>query len=322
MMRRRAKKMISIDFEKLFSEAISTGIGSQKLLDIKSVIKIYYGLNNDGCYRLAFCSTIKAPKIESTKQISVTQGTEAPGICWTNFDLLKQDASAAFFAFCQNLVEAVINAEDESTALSKLKKRYICWKTMFKNEPKSSLSKETIQGLFGELYYLDTYMIDVFGCKLAIEGWGGPDATSKDFVVNNDWHEVKTIGVSSSVVKISSLAQLSSTVPGHLVIIRVETMPAGFSNGKSSVLELISLLLSQIDDESLENLLLSKVSSYGLSLENEEVELKFDVKSVNKYNVSNDFPRISIENNNFPEIANATYEISVAGIQRFLEEKL
>lgn len=313
--------MIMIDFEKLFTEASSTGIGSQKLLDINTILKIYYGISNDGCYRLAFCSTITPPKIESTKQILVTQGPEAPGVCWTCFDLLKQDASAAFFAFCLNLVEAVINAEDETTALNKLKKRYICWKTMFKNEPKGTLSKETIQGLFGELYYLETHMVNTYGYKSAIEGWGGPDATSKDFVVNNDWYEIKTIGVSSPVVKISSLTQLSSSNPGHLVIIRVEQMPAGFSNGKSSVLELVSLLLSNINDEGLENLFLSKVSSYGLTLDSKEIEMRFDVKSKDKYIVTDGFPRITLENNNYPEIANATYEISVAGIHRFLEDE-
>ncbi len=320
MMKKKVKMMTKIDFEKLFSVSLSGENGSQRLLDIDSILKIYYGLNNEGCFRLAFCSSINPPKIESTKQMKVTQGEEKNGVWWTCFDLLKQDASAAFFAFCQNIVEAVINASGETDALYRLKKRYICWKTLFKNESKTSLPKETIQGLFGELYFLESVMVNIYGYKDSIYGWGGPDATSKDFVIDNNWYEVKTIGTSSPTVKISSLAQLSSSIPGHLVIIRVEQMPTAFSNGKSSILELITLLLSQIDDEGLENLLLSKISSYGLTLENEEVEMKFDVKANESYTVADEFPRITIENNNYPEITNASYEISVSAIHRFLED--
>lgn len=312
--------MMTIDFEKLFSGALSNGIGNQKLLDIKSVIKVYYGLNNDGCYRLAFCSSVTPPKIESTKQIVVTQGEEKSDVFWTCFDLIKQDASAAFFSFCQNLVQAVLSADNEVDALNKLKKRYICWKSMFKNEPKGEPSKDLVQGLFGELYFLENKLVGKYGCKDSILGWGGPDATSKDYVINNNWYEIKTIGLSSPTVKISSLAQLSSTIPGHLIIIRVEQMPNGFTNGKSSILELINSLLSQIDDESIENMLLSKVSSYGLSLDNEAVGMKFDVKSESSYIVSEEFPRITTDNNNYPEITNVAYEISVAAIQRFVEE--
>ena len=67
-MRKKVKMMMTIDFEKLFSGALSNGIGNQKLLDIKSVIKVYYGLNNDGCYRLA--SIIKRSTMASITSLS------------------------------------------------------------------------------------------------------------------------------------------------------------------------------------------------------------------------------------------------------------
>ena len=59
-----------------------------------------------------------------------------------------------------------------------------------------------IQGLFGEMYFLKNYMIPKFGINSAIFSWSGPEQTSKDFSLENNWFEIKTISAKSSLVKI------------------------------------------------------------------------------------------------------------------------
>ena len=234
--------------------------------------------------------------------------------------MLSQDAKSAFYAFCQNLAEAITESKDEHQALERLKKRYISWKALFKKNPSQTLSREVVQGLFGELFFLNSYMTENYGVKEAVMSWGGPDSTSKDFAVGTDWFEIKTIGVSTPCVRISSLAQLSSSTDGRLVVIHTEHMPAEYSNGQSCISELISSILSKLEDETIEGILISKISSYGVGITDDSFAMKFDVKSIGKYLVSTGFPRITTDDVPFPEINNVSYEISVAAINRFLEE--
>ena len=87
-----------------------------------------------------------------------------------------------------------------------------------------SLSNEKEQGLFGELYFLDKYMIPKYGVDNSINAWTGPLGYNKDFSINNTWYEIKTIGVNSTCINISSLSQLSSDIPGILTILGLKKM--------------------------------------------------------------------------------------------------
>lgn len=312
--------MMTIDFEVLFKNADIHAEGEQKKIDVTSALGVYYGITIEGNLRLAFRSSITPPRIESTKLLVVTQGEESSKVHWTCFDLTSLDASPAFYAFCRNMVESIVGISDEADALNKLKRRYICWKALFKYEGKTGVSKEMIQGLFGELFFLEELMISKYGVDESILSWSGPDSASKDFSINNTWYEVKTIGANASTVKISSIAQLSSDLTGHLCVVRVEKMSDEFTNGKSSILEILSLILNRISSETIEDILLSKIAKYGINLQSKEINCRFDVKGLEMFTVTSDFPRISINNNPFPEITNVAYEISVSGIQRFLED--
>lgn len=309
-----------IDFEALYNSLTEQFVGNQKRINFSSALAVYYGITRDNYMRLAFRSTIVPPKLESTQCLRVEQGKEGENIYWTCFDLLSHEARAAFFAFCQNMIEAVTGLVTEKQSLNNLKKRYISWKSLFKKKPPHSISSEVVQGLFGELYFLNDFITDKYGVSVGISSWGGPEATSKDFAIGADWYEVKTIGVAAACVKISSLAQLSSDDPGVLAILKVERMPAEFTNGQSSIAELISCILEKIDDESIQSLFLSKIALYGISVTDESFATKFDIKSLKKYSVKPGFPRITLNEVPFPEINDVSYEISVAAINPFLED--
>lgn len=312
--------MMTIDFEELFASLPLHYEGKQKRVGIVSAVGVLYGVSHDGYLRLAFLSKTQPPKLESTRLLRIVDGEESPGVYWLCFDLLSNDVKAAFFAFCQNMTEAVQEAGSEAEALAKLRRRYLNWKTLFRNSPKPEIDKKKVQGLFGELYFLKNYMLTNYPANEAIMSWGGPDATSKDFAINTDWFEVKTIGVSSPCIEISSLAQLSSAYPGKLAIIRAESMPVEFSNGQSSISELISGILAEVIDEAVEATLLEKVASYGVWVSDEAFAIKFDVKSLRKYRVIPGFPRITVDDAPYSEIVDVKYSISVAAIEPFAEE--
>ena len=312
--------MTMIDFEAKYTALSAELAGNQKKLDIKSALGVYYGLSKDGNMRLAFMSVSPAPKIESTKMLRVTQGEESKMVYWTCFDLLQPDAKKVFFTFCENLIEAVTDITDEQKALASLKKRYITWKTMFKRDSGSTISRESLQGLYGELYFLKKYMLDKYAADIAVQAWSGPDSKSKDFAVGNEWYEIKTAGANATTVKISSLTQLSSEFPGHLAIVKVEAMSEQFDNGESSVSDLFNYILNQINDETIEGVFLSKLSSYGIDVSDESFTAKFDVKSMNLYGVDESFPRLTEKEVTRTEICDVTYSLIINSLKPYLED--
>ena len=88
-------------------ESISNEMGTQKMIEVDSVVKVYYGMNNEGNLRLSFVSAVSPPKIDSTKLLKVIQGKETDKVYWTNFDLLESTAKQVFYSFCSDLVSSV-----------------------------------------------------------------------------------------------------------------------------------------------------------------------------------------------------------------------
>lgn len=309
-----------IDFESMYSSLTNELSGNQKKLNVHSIIGVYYGLSKDGNYRIAFLSSSVAPKIESTKMLRVTQGEEAANTYWTCFDLLQHDAKKVFFTFCTNLIDSVTEIYDEQKALYALKKRYITWKTMFGRDSANKLSREALQGLFGELYFMKKYMLDRFGAAVAVQAWSGPDFKSKDYAVDTEWFEVKTIGANTTTVHISSLAQLSSDHDGHLIVVKAEAMSDQFSNRESSIEELFNYIFAQINDETTEGIFLSKLSAFGFDSSDESFMSKFDVKSMTSYKVSGDFPRLTEKDINRSEICDVSYSLIINSLKGYMED--
>ena len=309
-----------IDFENIYQTIASDLYGNLKKLSIHSSIGIYYGMSKEGFLRIGFMSKSKAPKLESTKTLKVTQGAESENTYWTYFDLVQSDAQKVFFAFCANLVEAIENIDEEQTAMKALKKRYIMWKSMFKRDIDSKISREALQGLFGELYFLNKHMIEEYGVDSSIYAWAGPDSKSKDFSVSDTWYEIKTVGANTQNVHISSLAQLSSNNDGHLVIIRVESMSKEYEDGESSVGDLFKCILSKIDNEIVESEFLSKLSAYGFDSLDESFMATFSVKSLDLYMVDEKFPRITEKDIQRAEICDVGYSIIINALNDYKEE--
>ena len=233
-----------IDFEEAFSSLQKEFSGKQKKIMVASALKVYYGITTENYLRISFMSTIEPLNLESTKELRVSLGQESENVYWTCFDLLNQSGNKVFYAFCNDLVDAITEVYDEENALLQIKNRYHSWKSMFKSKRKMSV--ESNQGLFGELYFMNFKMFDMYDPDAVIDAWAGPNGYSKDFSINNTWYEIKTPTATSSSIKISSISQLSSSTPGNLVLIKVDKMADSFHDGHSDVYDLFKLIMSRI----------------------------------------------------------------------------
>ena len=191
---------------------------------------------------------------------------------------------------------------------------------MFRRDSANKLSREVLQGLFGELYFMKKYMLGRFGAAVAVQAWSGPDFKSKDYAVDTEWFEVKTVGANTTTVHISSLAQLSSDHDGHLIVVKAESMSDQFSNGESSIEELFNYIFAQINDETAEGIFLSKLSAFGFDSSDESFMSKFDVKSMTSYKVSGEFPRLTEKDITRPEICDVSYSLIINSLKDYTED--
>lgn len=309
-----------INFAELFNFAEQPN-NIQKKIPVESALDVFYGLSADGHLRLSFISKSKAPKLESTKFLRVSQGEESSSVYWTCFDLLQNDAKSVYYTFCENLVLAITDVTAEADALNILKKRFITWKAMFKQVQNQDASREVIQGLFGELYFLKNFMLENYSPNEAIGAWAGADAKSKDYSIKNDWFEIKTIGANATQVHISSLSQLSSSLTGHLVVIKVESMSEEFVCKDASINMLLNEILKKVQDEIAEGQFFNKIKAVVGNITDKVLNAKFLVKSINFYLVGGNFPRLQESDIPFSEIENVEYSLNINMLDKYREKK-
>ena len=236
-----------INLYKKFVELNRNIKDSQKLINLDGVVKAYYGINKDGFFRISFLSK-DSPNIKgTTKNIEIVQGNSGDNNYWTCFDLKNDTLLSAFCIFGEDLISCVYDEKEEYNALTKLRVRFNTWLALFKKS-RTPLSLEKAKGLYGELYFINEYMIEKYGADNAIDCWSGPEMYSKDFSIEKTWYEIKTVNTGSATIKISSIQQLSSDFDGHLIVIKVEEMSDSFDVDKSSINKLCQLIISKIDN--------------------------------------------------------------------------
>lgn len=310
--------MIAFDVAPLFENITGSNCNLIRAKTDDSAIGVYYGKNSDGNYRLAFLSKSQPPLIDSTNSLKVVQWSENTNLFWTCVDLIDDRARTVYYILGNDLIAAALSKTDDADAMIAVKNRFYSWRKMFQRAS-TFMTEEAYKGLFGELFVLNHIMIPQFGVEKAIRGWGGPDKTAKDFSINDTWWEVKTISVKSSTITITSLAQLESNVDGHLVAVKVERMSDAYDDGECMVSELMDSIVSQIKEDELREVFLTKLVAYGYSINNEGDNYRYSVDAVARYAVGNGFPRLTHKEVPFSEITNISYELSLPAIEQYKE---
>ncbi|MGN0854391.1 MAG: PD-(D/E)XK motif protein [Kiritimatiellia bacterium] len=309
------------DFENLFAafrrDAASSRAEGLVLLSAEAPLRIYYGLSARRNPRLAFLSDAKPPEIASTKAIRVSCVQEAEEY-WMFFDLLEQTASAVYFTLCDDLVGALesSSAKDSASAVMCLKNRFTAWRKMFRQE-RGTLSEEQVVGLLGELYFMERFLMPEIGAARAVRAWSGTDGTSKDFSDGDRWYEVKAASLGANAVKISSLAQLSSDVPGALAVVRYETMSQGYDDPNCTVFRVFKRIMAAIEDDAVRADFLSKLVTYGFDVMQETEGSRYRIADMAFYRVDGDFPRIQEKDIRHRTIDKVAYCLLLNGIDGY-----
>lgn len=262
---------------------------------------------------LLVISANEPERIPSSKSLLVSKGLRTDGRWALTFTLMRKDQDSVFETLCADIICYSETAADEAVALRQVAKRYKQWDKLLEHQRKSLMDESSRKGLFGELVFLNQVMDNGKSALPAVQGWVGPDGADQDFAYDGYWHEIKTVGLATDSIAISSLEQLNTEAPGEIVVMRVDKCAPQHANARS-LSEEVDLTIERVSSDSdALTLLENKLSKYGYIDLPEYREQKYHYSGRDRFLVDYDFPRLTSVN--VPaQVTAAQYSISLAGI--------
>lgn len=283
-------------------------------VEVKHALEWHVGYKEIEQKTMVIVSDTEPELIPSSKSIVVTKGRRIDGRWALSFTLMRIEQDSVFELLCADMITYSQTAGNEAAALNLTVMRFKQWNKLLEHQRRNLMDESNRKGLLGELIYLCEVIDGGYPVFAAVQGWVGPDGADQDFVYADGWHEVKSVGVSASSVKISSLEQLANSDPGELVVMCIDKC-APERSGAVSLGEQVDRTLEQVhgDSDAL-SLLESKLVRYGFIDLPEYREQKYIYTKKMRFRVDVDFPRLTA-NNVAPQIIETQYSISLAGIE-------
>lgn len=253
-------------------------------------------------------------KINSSKSILAECNIRKDGRYAISFTLVSIEQEDVFIAMCGDLIRFSGKENDASRALEKVMQRYMAWLKLLDHKNDTLMGINAQKGLIGELLYLKDVIEQGMAIGVALDGWVGPEGADQDFVYVNGWHEIKTTGISSLEVTISSVEQLDSNENGELVVMRVDKC-APSKNGSFTLHGLVHELIQIMNatPEEVERFTLKLASAGYIDLPEYE-QLSFVFYSRKTYRVDESFPRL--RRSNLPiELTKISYQLNLPSLK-------
>ena len=289
-------------------------VNSTHLLDL------YVGIDDTARWTLLLISDYPPLKVTSSRMILVKSG-KRPDKKWSlSFSLVDDSYKEMFVLFCEDIVLSSSCIKNKEKATRFVGKRYKEWREMLANARGNLLSPAEIKGLLGEMYFLKNYLCDQYGAEKAALSWTGPKCLPQDYIIDDTWYEVKTVSSSRTEVSISSIEQLDCAKPGELVVIRADKTSVTNTDAVNLNTLYRELLVKLPNDDSRETFstMLLRYGYYPRP-EYEGEEYTFEIKAMDRYVVSADFP--CIRRTNLPEsITEAKYSLALTAINSYRKE--
>lgn len=285
---------------------------SYQRYDAEHPFDIYLGTDQAGRKSLALVLEARRERITSTKTIDAQFYKRDDGKLMLAFSLIDDQLKDIFFKFCEDIIESTrLNTKEDGFAPAV--DRWNTWISFF-SKSSLPLSENEVLGLIGEIYFLQTVMIEKYGNEVALDSYIGTDRAHKDFEVNDIWYEVKSIHNGVRAVSISSIEQLDANIAGNLEIITFDQSTATYE-GNITLNMLVSGFRSTLDRKW--QLLFDEKMRKANYIEDERYdEYNFIHVSTDEFTVSDEFPRLT--KSSMPMgITKASYEIDISAIQRF-----
>lgn len=232
------------------------------------------------------------------------------------FSLNNEKYFDIFLKFINDVIETL--KQTRHSHIDVAYERWLLWKNVFSGN-KEMFSEKQIRGLLAELYFMKKELANKVGICNAIYSWGGPNFHKKDFEIQDQWFEVKSSLNKNAIIKISSLSQLDSEVPGVLVVVDLERTTT-VNVHSVNILCLINEIMDQIEDLTVRELFVSKLSNLNFIYDENFKEYCFEIKGLSYFKVDDFFPRLTFKNV-AAEIVNCKYELDRLSLETYKIEE-
>ena len=307
-------------------------IGAEVLTNYKSVriasdciSDLYIGNNNDlkRCLILTIPKNVTLDVIDDVKEYLALEFFDTSG--HLVITLLENNFKELFNDFIISIYNKIKDISNSKAASEQLIIIYQNWCEFFHESSKNKLSGEEIQGLFGEMFYLQKLLTAASSVTVneVLLSWTGPYDRGQDFMLANKTIEIKTKILSQIDVSISSEFQLQPELGKslELKVISVETYTGKGKSIGQLLLDAKSIINSKQGDITI---ILKALAKKGLTFENiqEYDNFKFDIRSEITYNcIADGFPRLTVSN--IPEqLRKLKYTLRLVGLDKFIIESI
>lgn len=288
-------------------------------IDTQHPLEWHIGYQSISQKTLLLVCTTDIGTIESSKSMAVTRRKRETDNRWTlSFELLRNEQEGVFAILCSDIIEHSRSASNEKEALALVISRYKQWSRLLESQRSGLMDENSRKGLLGELLFLQERIEERDSALAAIQGWVGADGADQDFIYEDGWHEVKSIGASATAVTISSLEQLDCAGEGELAVMRIDKAAPHKAGALSlnDAVHQISIKLTDAADAL--DLFRSKLSAYGYIDLQEYSEQKYYCSGSQRYGVDDTFPRL-IRRNVPTQVESLHYELSLSSLADWLK---
>ena len=300
-----------IEFEERFKQFTQPDYIS--LISPDSRIPLYIGTDSEMRYLIEFHGKFVPRKIASTSAIEVNQYRNNK-YNTLRFTLINEEVTDLFYKFCEDLVEQTSGLTDENQGYLVISNRFAQWKQMFVSSRKRKLTEPEIMGLIAEILFMRGWLAERYSLTDALSAWSGQELTHKDFSLGDTWYEVKAVSRGKPTVRIASLEQLDSDVPGELVVFPFEKMSEEY-NGitlNKLISETVKLFTTAEDAETFKR----KVALQGYEYSSYYDSFVFAVGDMKRFLVNETFPRL-VRKDVPASVANCIYDLLLRDLEKF-----
>ena len=288
------------------------GIG-QVLVDHTHPLSLYLNINSSGNKELLIPVKQKAKFFKSTVSLGVNYYTNLNNT-FLGIELLNEELENEYISLCLDLIESSRNCVDSELSRKKIIETFKKWYFLLADKKNEILSEIEIRGLIGEVRFMLDELDSGKPDDAIVTAWKVYKDSSRDFIYDDVWYEIKTIQSTKDYVTISSLDQLGHDSNGFLT---VYVLDKSNQNTLDSITlnSLIGELKSKFSFRSgvaLDKKLLLKGYQHNKKYD----EIPFVVKGKTVYLVNQSFPCLT-RSNVSDAICNAEYDIRLSKIDKW-----
>ncbi len=209
--------------------------------------------------------------------------------------LLENEHSDIFSTLCEDLLTQVARITNEAELIKLLILRLEKWRLLFEKIGKQGLSEEVQRALYGEIFFLRKFLLNISNPDYCINSWKGPEKSAQDFQFA-DWAvEVKTTcGKNQQKIHISNERQLDISIIPRIFLVHYSLEVR--QNHGETLNDLVDNLLEILSGSSAANILFRLKlleAGYFDSQRYLYTEVGYKIRQENIYKITKDFPKIT-----------------------------